>query len=142
MIKLNKEQQVARLLQSINTLLGLVAFAPAFLCWGCVTILLSRNDPEFASYWYSSILLILFYGYTIISPRIYINEYYNRHVSLAYWIIVLITNLITVAFFLTNDFAKIVFVPVIPLIISLLGLIAHFHVNYNKNNSNEINHEH
>jgi hypothetical protein len=141
MKKLNKEQQVARLLQSINTLFGLVAFAPAFLCWGCATIFLSTNDKDFEAFLYSSILLIIFYGYTIISPRIYINEYYNKHVSLGYWLIVLITNLITIVFFLTNDFAKIVFVPAIPLIISFIGLIAHCGVNYTINNSNEINHE-
>jgi len=137
MINLNLEQKVACLLQGTNTLIGVCAFIPAGLCWFFTLLEFTERNHKFTYFDYSSILLFLFYGYTIISPRIYIYEHYNKNASFWHWIIVFITNGFTIKFFLDHTTSMVIIVPTIPLIISAIGLIAHCHIHFNKKNAND-----
>jgi hypothetical protein len=141
MIKLNLEQKVARLLQGINSLIGVCAFVPASLCWFFTLLEYTEVNHPDTGFIYSSVLLIVFYGYTIISPRIYIYEYYNKSTSFWHWIIVFITNVFTVIHFLNNNYLMVTIVPTIPLIISAIGLIAHYNLNNINHVSNNRGHE-
>ena len=147
MIKLNKEQNAARALQKVNIVIGILAFIPAILCWlfACdmwfvehqvssdswATVYSSSEKTFFA---YSSILLIAFYSYTIFCPLIFESEKYSKAISRVYWIIVLITNLLTALLFIGNEAPIVAIIPAIPFLFALVGLIAH----YNLNNINHV----
>ncbi len=154
MITLNEEQKAARLLQKANIIIAILAFIPAFLCWlfafdmwfverqissdSWATCYSSSEKTFFA---YSSILLIAFYSYTIFCPLMYESEKYSKAISNAYWIIVLITNLLTALLFIYNEAPVVAIIPAIPFLLALDGLIAHYNVNYINHVSNKSSHE-
>lgn len=142
MIALNKEQKIARSLHYINEFIGFFAFIPALLCW-FITIdsILNENNNEVSFYTCSSILLIIFYGYILRCPYIYKVENYNSEVSLWYWMIVLITNLLTALLFISTDISMMATVPAIPFLFALVGLIAHYNLNNINHVSNNGGHE-
>lgn len=138
MIKLNKEQKVARALQKANIVIGILAFIPAFLCWlfafdmWFVEHQISSDSwahgyssSEKTFFAFSSILLIVFYTYTIFCPLIFESEKYSKAISSADWIIVLITNLLTALLFIGNEAPIVAIIPAIPFLLALVGLIAH-----------------
>lgn len=130
---LNSEQKVARSLQKVNNVIAFLAFIPAVLCWLItMDIIINGYQKELAVFGCSSILLLVFYGYTFLSPRIYLCENYSKCGSLSYWIIILLTNLFTIFLFVFNEAWEINLIPAIPLTISLNGLIAHYNSNYKK----------
>lgn len=130
---LNSEQKVARSLQKVNNVIAFLAFIPAVLCWLItMDIIINGYQKELAVFGCSSILLLVFYGYTFLSPRIYLCENYSKSGSLSYWIIILLTNLFTIFLFVFNEAWEINLIPAIPLTISLNGLIAHYNSNYKK----------
>jgi hypothetical protein len=132
-IKLNEEQKVALTLQKTNNVIAFLVFVPASICLIITVDALNYNwTNEVITFLYSSILLIIFYGYTFLSPRIYLFENYNRQSSLIYWLIVFLSNLLTIFLFVHNDALQMVIVPTIPLVISAIGLIAHYNINFNK----------
>ena len=74
---LNKEQKAALNLQKTNNVIAFLAFLPALICWVITVDVLNYNwTNEVLTFSYSSILLLIFYGYTFISPRIYLFENY------------------------------------------------------------------
>ena len=143
MAQLNEEQRVARILQRVNTLYAILTIIPGFFCFlvtidaltpsqqcsDCWSTYYSTQDKF---YWAtSSILLIVFYGYTVFCPRIYVNEYYNRETTFNYWILVFITNLFTIILFISkigfdhlDSLWLICVIPLIPLILSVRGMLA------------------
>ncbi len=128
MNKLNKEQQVARILYYINNFIGILAMIPAVWCWIYTVLAISEkngNDALFFYFFGASILLITFYGYVFWCPCIHKLERYNTEVSFWYWMIVLLTNLLTALLFVTAHFKALALIPIVPLIISLIGLNAH-----------------
>ncbi len=145
MIKLNEEQKAARALQKANIIIGILAFIPAFLCWlfACDMWFAERqissdswatgySSSEKTFFAYSSILLIAFYTYTIFCPLIYESEKYSKAISNAYWIIVLITNLLTALLFICNEAPMMALVPAIPFLFALYGLIVHYNIRVKK----------
>ena len=135
---LNKEQKAALTLQKTNNVIAFLAFLPASICWIITIDILNYNwTNEVLTFLYSSILLLIFYGYTLLSPRIYLFENYNRQSSLRYWLIVFLTNLITIFLFVKNDAWLMAIVPSIPMTISAFGLIAHYNINFNTSYSND-----
>lgn len=130
---LNSEQKVARSLQKVNNVIAFLAFIPAVLCWLItMDIIINGYQKELAVFGCSSILLLVFYGYTFLSTRIYLCENYSKSGSLSYWIIILLTNLFTIFLFVFNEAWEMNLIPAIPLTISLNGLIAHYNSNYKK----------
>jgi hypothetical protein len=138
MIKLNKEQKAARSLQKANIVIGILAFIPAMLCWlfACDMWFVEHqissdswahgySSSEKTFFAYSSILLIAFYSYTIFCPLIFETEKYSKAISSAYWIIVLITNLLTVILFIVNEIPIVAIIPAIPFLFAVYGLIMH-----------------
>jgi hypothetical protein len=125
MITINKEQQVAGTLQIVNNILGVVAFIPAILCWLSTLITLREKSEYLIFLICSSVLLIVFYGYTIFGPRIYLFKRYHVNNSFFYWIIVILTNLFTAVLFASIPCWSLVIVPSIPFLIAIYGLIAH-----------------
>ncbi|HRG59568.1 MAG TPA: hypothetical protein PK323_11470 [Bacteroidia bacterium] len=138
MINLNKEQKSARILQRANIIIAIFAFMPAFFCWlytydmwfvekhiSSDSWATGYSDSEKTFFAYASILLLIFYGYTIFCPLIFECEQYSRRVSGAYWLIVLITNLLTALLFINSGVHIIAIIPTIPFLIALVGFIAH-----------------
>jgi hypothetical protein len=138
MIPLNKEQKVAKALQKTNTVIAFLVIIPAILCWLITIYALNfKWTNEVFAFIYASILLLLFYGYTILSPRIYLFENYNKQSSFTYWLLVLFTNLLTIFLFVNNDAWHMTIVPSIPLLISFYGLIVHYNLNTINYNDHE-----
>jgi hypothetical protein len=126
MIKINKEQNVAGSLQIVNDIIGVIAFIPAVLCWLCTLLFFTEfNDEHLIFFLSSSALLIVFYGYTIWSPRIYLFESYDMNTSFVYWIIVILTNLLTGFLFVIISCWQMAIVPAIPFLFAVYGLIMH-----------------
>ena len=72
-----------------------------------------------------SILLLIFYAYTIFCPLIDERNNYSKTISYAYWLIVLITNLLAALLFICNEAPIMAVIPAIPFLIALRGFIAH-----------------
>ena len=140
---LNKEQQTAKAMGILNTLMGVIAFLPTVLCliFANDSFYDRQNNPD--DFWAttteesllfirSSILLLLFYGYTFFSPRIHRHREYNKSVSQFYWCLIALVNLLTLvlfwtqggvrAFFEMGFFSLIFWLPLPPLVLSLKGL--------------------
>jgi len=125
MIKINKEQNVAGSLQIVNGIIGVIAFIPAMLCWLCTILFFTELKEHLIFFLSSSSLLIVFYGYTICSPRIYLFESYHMDTSFVYWIIVILTNLLTGFLFVIISCWQMAVVPAIPFLFAVYGLIMH-----------------
>jgi hypothetical protein len=148
MEQLNGEQRVARILQKVNTLYSILALVPACICW-LITIDTFGNEgqnadviQQDADVWFfrcSSILLFIFYSYTIGSPRIYNRDDYNKQGSLIFWFLVLLTNMLTQFLFIEylglESFTTFTFesylliIPSFPLVLSLIGIREYFKVH-------------
>ncbi len=125
MIKINKEQNVAGSLQIVNDIIGVIALIPAMLCWLCTLLFFTELNEHLIFFLSSSALLIVFYGYTICSPRIYLFESYQMNTSFVYWIIVILTNLLTGFLFVIISCWQMAIVPTIPFLFAVYGLIMH-----------------
>jgi amino acid transporter len=150
MITLNEEQKTARILQKANIIIAIIAFVPAFFCWlftfdmwfverqissdSWATVYSSSEKIFFAC---ASILLFIFYAYTIFCPLTHETNNYSKTGSGVYWIMVLITNLIAALLFVGVEFYIIAIVPAIPFLIAVDGLIAHHNIISNSKDSNE-----
>lgn len=145
MIKLNEEQIAARALQKANIIIGILAFIPALLCWLFAYDMWiaypHHNSSEKAFFAYASILLLAFYAYTIFSPRIDESENYSKQISGAYWILVLITNLLTALLFISKMAPILAVIPAIPFLFALNGMVAHYKLSNSNHVSNHNSHE-
>lgn len=141
MKQLNNEQKAARALHKTNIIIGFIAFIPAFLCWmfsldmwfvehhvttdSWATVYSSSEKMFFA---FSSLLLIVFYIYTIFPPLIHESEKYSKTISNLYWILVLSTNLLTALLFIYNEAPIIAVIPAIPFLFALYGLFSQLQI--------------
>lgn len=132
MIKLNREQQVAGTLQIINNIIAVIAFIPAFCCWFFTIVFFQGLKQDLFLFTSCSILLFVFYGYTLCGPRIYLFESYHIDHSFWYWLIVLTTNLLTAVIFFSISYWHLAIVPAVPFLIAVDGLIAHLKINSKK----------
>ena len=140
---LNREQQTAKELGILNTVMGVIAFLPTVFCFifSNNPFYDRQNNPD--DFWVtttkenwffirSSILLLLFYGYTFFSPRIHRHKEYNKNVSKFYWCLIVLVNLLTLLLFWTicgvrvffemGFFSLFFWLPLPPLVLSLKGL--------------------
>lgn len=130
MRNLNREQEIARSLESVNYFIGLLAIIPALLCWLLTIEVFKENRTnEILELLFSSLLLIVFYTYTLFPLRIYNHKYYNEYSALYFWLAVLITNGLTTLLFISCEVAIVSILPGIPMIYALRGLIAHYKIN-------------
>jgi hypothetical protein len=129
MIKLNREQQVAGTLQIINNVIGVIAFIPAFFCWFFTIFFFQGLKQDLFLFISSSLLLFVFYGYTLCGLRVYLFDSYNIDTSFWYWLIVLTTNLLTAILFFSIPYWHLAIVPAVPFLIAVDGLIAHLKIN-------------
>ena len=105
MIKNKEEQKAASALQKANIIVAILAFITAILCW-CITCDMWFMNHEVSSDWpngysdeektffaYASILLLIFYLYTIFYPLFFDSTNQYKMMKAYYWFLVLITNM-------------------------------------------------
>lgn len=141
----NNEQRTAKLLQNVNVTIAVLAFLPALGCFLYTLGSLSPQGPTtdgWGSHYSdtdkllsvsSSILLTVFYGYTILCPKVYLFEQYNTVISRNYWITVIVVNALTLLlfanfggfrFFFDSSFLSVIaWLPVLPLSIAIHGIL-------------------
>lgn len=146
----NKEQDTAKLLQNVNIAIAVIAFIPALLCFTFTIDSLSpsqyhtdgwganSSSNEKFLFVSSSLLLLVFYGYTFLSPRIYHLKEYSKVLSRNYWITVIVVNALTLVlfgnmggfrlFFASSFISAFAWLPVLPLSIATHGLLLNLNI--------------